>query len=126
MRPRWIRTYDGILYVLTLLLLLRELVLSISHGSVALHDPLLETSERPVDAALRDAEAQHHAVDWFLVRVAHEFEGDSSGPRDGDEAEAALAEDGLRLRVLVLRRCVEHRVVSASLLAARYEKGKVR
>ena len=84
-------------------------------------------SLRPADAALRNAEAEHRgSVDQVLLRVAPKFEGEVPRPRDGDEGETALAEDDLRLHDLVLRRDVEDRVVCASLLAATYEKGKVR
>ena len=92
----------------------------IAHRPAPLHDPLLESCERPADAALRDAEAEYRGtVRWVLLRVAHQFERDGPGPRDGDEGEAALAEDGLRHRILVLGRGVVDRIVFESLLAAR-------
>ena len=126
-RPRWKRATESVLNALTQLLLLRELVPSISHRPASLHDPLLETSKRPADAALRNAEAVHRGiVGRVLLRVAHNFEGDGPRPRDGDEGETAQAEDDLRLHDLVLRRDVEDRVVCASLLAATYKTGKVR
>ena len=101
MRPRWIHAIEGILYALTLLLLLlRELVPGTSHGPAVFHDPLLVSGERPADTALHDAEAQHRrAADWVLLLVTHGFEGDSPQPRDGDEGEIAMAEVGLRLHV---------------------------
>jgi len=119
MRSRRERAIDGILYALTELLLLRGLISRITHRPATLHDPLLESSERPADSALRDAEAEHRgAVGWVLLRVAYQFERDGPGPRDGDEGETPLVEDGLRHGVLMLRRGVEDRIVGASLLAA--------
>ena len=119
MRSRRERPIKGILYTLTELLLLRGLVSRISHRPTTLHDPLLETSERPADAALRDAEAEHGgAVGRVLLGVAYQFERDGPGPRDGDEGETPLVEDGLRHSILVLGRGVEDRIVGASLLAA--------
>jgi hypothetical protein len=51
----------GILYVLTLLLLLlQKLVPGMFHGLAVLYDPLLETSEHGANAMLCDAEVQHH------------------------------------------------------------------
>ena len=44
-RPRRKRPIEGVLYGLTELLPLRELLPDISHRPAALHDPLLETSE---------------------------------------------------------------------------------
>ena len=123
MRSRRERAIDGILYALTELLLLRGLVARISHRPTTLHDPLLESSERPADSALRDAEAEHGgAVGRVLLRVAHQFERDGPGPRNGDEGETALAENGLRHCILVLGRGVEDRIVGASLLAAIRQK----
>ena len=120
------RAIESVLYALTQLLLLRELVPGITHRRATLHDPLLETGERPADAALRDAEAQdRRAVVRVLLHVAHQFEGDGPRPRDGDEGETALAEYHLRLRVLVVRRGVEDRIVCASLLAAKSKKRKL-
>ena len=82
-----------------------------------------KTSEHPADAALLDAEARHRrAVDRVLLRVAHEFEGNCPRPQDSGEDETALAEDGLRQHVLLLRGGVRDRVVRASLLAARHKK----
>ena len=126
-RLGWKRAIESVLNALTQLLLLRELVPSISHRPASLHDPLLETSKHPADAAVRNAEAQHRrAVDRVLRRVAHEFEVDGTRPQDSDEGETPQAEDGLRLYDLVLRRDVEDRVVPVSLLAAKYKTGKVR
>ena len=74
---------------------------------------------RPADAALRDAKAEHRgAVGRVLLRVTHQFERDGPGPRNGDEGETPLVEDGLRHGILVLGRGVEDRIVGASLLAA--------
>ena len=119
-RSRGERAIEGVLYALTELLLLRGLVPGIAHRPTTLHDPLLESSERPADAALRDAEAKHGgAVGGVLLLVAHQFERDGPRPGNGDEGETALAEDRLRHGVLVLRRGVEDRIVFASSLAAR-------
>ena len=106
------RAIEGVLNALPELLLLRELVPGISHRPATLHDPLLETGECPADAALRNTEADHRrAVDRVLLCIAYEFEGDGPRPWNGDEGETALAEDDLRLRVLVLRRGIEDRIV---------------
>ena len=51
------------------------------------------------------------AIDRILLHVAHELEDDGSRPRNGDEGETALAEDGLGHCILVLRRGVEDRIV---------------
>ena len=88
------RAIEGVLYALTELLPLRGLIPGVSHRPATLHDPLLEASERPADAALRDAEAEHGgAVGRILLRVAHQFERDGPGLRNGDEGETALAKD---------------------------------
>jgi len=85
MRSRGERATEGVLYARTELLLLRGLIPGIAHRPTTLHDPLLEASERPADAALRDAETEHRsAVGRVLLRVAHQFERDGPGPRDGD------------------------------------------
>ena len=55
---------EGILYVLTELLLLRGLVAHISHQPAMLHDSLLESSEHPADAVLCDAKAEHSCAVW--------------------------------------------------------------
>ena len=114
------RAKEGVLYPLTKLLLLRGLVPRIAHRPAALHDPRLESSERPADATLRDPEAEDRgAVDGVLLRVAHQFERDGPRPRDGYEREAPLVEDRLRRGILLLGRGVEDRIVCAALLAAR-------
>ena len=114
---------EGILYALTEMLLLRRLVRSIAHRPTTLHDPLLESSERPPDAALRDAETENHsAVGRVLLHIAHQFERDGPGPRNGDKGETALVEGGLQHSILVLGRGIEDRIVSASLLAAIRQK----
>jgi len=119
-RSRRERATEGVLYALTELLLLRGLIPGIAHRPTTLHDPLLKASERPADPALRDAETENSgAVGRVLLRVAHQFERDGPGPRDGDEGETALAEDGLWHRILVLGRGVVDRVVFESLLAAK-------
>ena len=120
-RLRRLRAIESVLNALTQLLLLRELIHGISHRTGSLHDPLLETGERSANAALRDAEAENRrAVARVLLRVTHEFEGVDPGgyfgylilfpiltdipqPRDGDEGETTLAENGQRLCILVLR-----------------------
>ena len=68
---------------------------------------------------MRDAKAENRgAVGRVLLRVAHQFERDGPGPRNGDEGETALAEDGLRHSILVVGRGAEDRIICASLLAA--------
>jgi len=56
-RPRRKRPIEHILYALPKLLLLQGLEARIAHRRAALHDPLLEPSERPVDATLHNAGA---------------------------------------------------------------------
>ena len=89
-RSKWERAIEAVLYALMELLLLWRLVPGISHRPATLHDPLLESGERPADAALRDAEAEHGgAVGRILLRVAHQFERDGPAPRNGDKGETA-------------------------------------
>ena len=123
-RTRRESSKKGVLYPLTKLLLLRGLITRVAHRPATLHDPRLESGERPTDAALRDAEAENRgAVDGVLLRVANQFESDGPRPRDGYERETTLVEDRLRRGILVLRRSVEDRIVRAVVLAARVMMG---
>ena len=89
-RSGWERAIEGVLYALTEPLLVRGLVAGIAHRPATLHDQLLESGERPVDAALRDTKVWNSGtVGRVLLCVAHQFERDGPGPRDGDEGGCA-------------------------------------
>ena len=89
---------ERIVYAMAKLLLLQGPEAIITHLWAALHDPLLERSERPADAALHDAETQHRStVHRVLLRVACELERDCPRPRHRDEREATFVEDRLRI-----------------------------
>lgn len=61
-----------------------------THRTGALHEPLLESDERPADAASHDAGEKHRSeVCPVLLRVAYELERDGPRPGNSDEREAA-------------------------------------
>ena len=75
---------------------LRGLMACIAHQPAALHDPQLESSKLPAEAASRDIQAKERgAVDGVLLRVAHQFEHDGTRPWDGYEREASRVKDRL-------------------------------
>jgi len=119
LRPRRKRAIERVLYTLAKLLPLQGMETGITHGRATLHDPLLESSERPADATLHDAETQHRStVHRVLLRVTYELEGDCPRPRHRDEREATFVEDRLRNCASAIRRREEDRVVYAPLWAA--------
>ena len=82
------------------------------------HDPLLEASERPGDAALCDAEAKHRcAVGTTLLRIAHQFERDGQRPGNCVKGETVLVEDGLTHSILMRHRGMEDRIVCVCMSA---------
>ena len=85
-----------ILYQLMELVPLWGLMAHIAHQPAALHDPQLESSKLPAEAALHDIQAKERgAVDGVLLRVAHQFEHDGTRPWDGYEHEALHVKDRL-------------------------------
>jgi len=118
LRPRRKRAIERVLYTLAKLLLLQGLEGGITHRRAALHDPLLEPSERPADATLHDAETQHrNTVHRVLLRVTYELERDHPRPRHRNEREATFVEDRLRICASAIRRREEDRVVYVPLWA---------
>ena len=79
---------EGVLYALTELLL-QGVVASIAHGPTMLHDPLLESSECPADAALGDSKVENGStVDRVQLCVVYQFE--CNGPGHGTATRASL------------------------------------
>src|SRR5260221_3414308 len=76
LQPRRKRAIERILYALAKLLLLQGLEAGITHRRAALHDPLLEPSERPADVTLHGAaETQHRrTVHLVLLRLTGQLE----------------------------------------------------
>jgi hypothetical protein len=73
---------EGILYTLTELLLLRELVPHIAHRPATLHDLLLSLSERPADTATpRRCTAEQSVGTCFAWRTSFSAMGESARER---------------------------------------------